>query len=583
VSVIVGVEALLALLVLSYATGSVYAASGSQDYRGIVLGDGAGPYYRLNETGGTTAFDSSANGINGTYVSPGRVSYRQSGLLPLGTDPAVLVSGTGVVLPATTSPITETIEGWFRPTAAVDADALIVRVDDNGAWQRMLWITAGWPARNRFAYSFFIAGTQYNVVGTTTAVPNRTYYVAVSLSMAGDRSTVRLYVDGVQEATLDVRGTPINAARWQIGLEGGGALRDFVGVLDEIAFYNAILSSAQVSNHYAAGGPLPTPPPLPTSTPKPTSLVTPTALQTATAYERTALADGAGPYYRLDETGGATAFDSGATRINGTYLSPAQVTYSQPGLLPLGSDSAVLVAETGITLPATASPMTETIEGWFRPTAAVDADALIVRVDDTGAWQRMLWITAGWPEPNRFAYSFLVDSTQYNVVGTTTAVPNRTYYAAVSLSMAGNRSTVRLYVDGVQEATLDVPGRPIDADHWQIGLEGGGALRDFVGVLDEVAFYSRILSPAQVSNHYVVAQFGTSPTPTPPAICCAGDCDGDGAVTINELITLVDIALGALPSTACANAAALDCDTCHLPGIICIPPFVRNALYGCSN
>jgi hypothetical protein len=44
-----------------------------------------------------------------------------------------------------------------------------------------------------------------------------------------------------------------------------------------------------------------------------------------------------------------------------------------------------------------------------------------------------------------------------------------------------------------------------------------------------------------------------SPTvsPTPVAPQCVGDCDGSGDVTVNEIITMVNIALGTLPLSAC--------------------------------
>ncbi len=41
------------------------------------------------------------------------------------------------------------------------------------------------------------------------------------------------------------------------------------------------------------------------------------------------------------------------------------------------------------------------------------------------------------------------------------------------------------------------------------------------------------------------------PTGTPPVAACAGDCDGDATVSINELITGVNIALGNSPASAC--------------------------------
>jgi hypothetical protein len=43
-----------------------------------------------------------------------------------------------------------------------------------------------------------------------------------------------------------------------------------------------------------------------------------------------------------------------------------------------------------------------------------------------------------------------------------------------------------------------------------------------------------------------------TPTPTPPP--CPGDCNGDGAVSINELITAVNISAGSTPLDACPAA-----------------------------
>jgi hypothetical protein len=71
---------------------------------------------------------------------------------------------------------------------------------------------------------------------------------------------------------------------------------------------------------------------------------------------------------------------------------------------------------------------------------------------------------------------------------------------------------------------------------------------------------------------------------------CIGDCNGDGPVSIDELVTGIGIALGTLPSSACA---AFDCNAdCHpgpvlstppIPGvtIACLIRAVDNALNGC--
>lgn len=62
-----------------------------------------------------------------------------------------------------------------------------------------------------------------------------------------------------------------------------------------------------------------------------------------------------------------------------------------------------------------------------------------------------------------------------------------------------------------------------------------------------------------------------------PVNTCRGDCDGDGFVTVNELVTGVNIALGNRPPADCAANA---------PGTVIDVTFlvsgIRNALKGCS-
>lgn len=71
------------------------------------------------------------------------------------------------------------------------------------------------------------------------------------------------------------------------------------------------------------------------------------------------------------------------------------------------------------------------------------------------------------------------------------------------------------------------------------------------------------------------------PSPTAsPASPCVGDCDGSGEVTVNELITMVNIALGNGPLSACAAG-----DADHSGGITIneIIAAVNNALGGCPG
>ena len=59
---------------------------------------------------------------------------------------------------------------------------------------------------------------------------------------------------------------------------------------------------------------------------------------------------------------------------------------------------------------------------------------------------------------------------------------------------------------------------------------------------------------------------------------CAGDCNGNGVVTVSELITLVDIALGTADPTTCLAAGASGVGQITIAEIV---KAVGNALTGC--
>jgi len=69
-----------------------------------------------------------------------------------------------------------------------------------------------------------------------------------------------------------------------------------------------------------------------------------------------------------------------------------------------------------------------------------------------------------------------------------------------------------------------------------------------------------------------------TPTATPTPVPCVGDCGRDGAVTVDELLIMVNIALGNSPAAQCAAGDA------NLDGQITIDEILRavnDALVGC--
>ena len=74
------------------------------------------------------------------------------------------------------------------------------------------------------------------------------------------------------------------------------------------------------------------------------------------------------------------------------------------------------------------------------------------------------------------------------------------------------------------------------------------------------------------------AEETAAPTATPLPVC-RGDCTADGAVTVDELVLAVNIALGLRPSADCPG---LDADGSHAVSIDELIVAVGNALVGCD-
>ena len=66
----------------------------------------------------------------------------------------------------------------------------------------------------------------------------------------------------------------------------------------------------------------------------------------------------------------------------------------------------------------------------------------------------------------------------------------------------------------------------------------------------------------------------------PPAFECVGDCNGDGQVTVNELIVMVNIALGNAPLSQCTAGDANTDGEITINEIIAA---VNNTLSGCPQ
>ena len=98
------------------------------------------------------------------------------------------------------------------------------------------------------------------------------------------------------------------------------------------------------------------------------------------------------------------------------------------------------------------------------------------------------------------------------------------------------------------------------------------------GAGNSVDFFGSPSGDLAAITTVMVSVGDVAPTPTPTPIPCAGDCNGNGSVAVNELIAAVNIALGSAAVETCPA-----CDT-NASGTVSVNELiaaVRRALNGC--
>ena len=190
--------------------------------------------YGFDETSGTTTPDQSGNNNTGTIVNATRTTAGKYG-------GAMTFNGsnTKVTVPDSASlDLTQgmTIEAWVKPTSTPSGWRSIVHKDVD-----RYYLMAGSTPQNRPAVGGTFGTTNQNVKGTAVLALNTWTHLAATY----DRTTIRLYVNGVQVATGAQTGAiSTSNAILEIGADSSGEF--FAGVIDEVRIYNRSLSLAEL-------------------------------------------------------------------------------------------------------------------------------------------------------------------------------------------------------------------------------------------------------------------------------------------------------------------------------------------------
>jgi hypothetical protein len=222
-------------------------------YDAVILAEAAlQAFFKLNDSSGTVAVDSSGHGFNGLIpVGPG-IELNQTPLLADG-ESSVLFTGSPaqISLPAGLElPVPLSIEFWCKSPPSPDQFII-----SSGAWN---------ISGPRYPYGGIVSIDintdvgEYTVNSTNTITPGTVYYCVFtidalfnfSLYIASGGGPLTLWATSVGTGTHLAY---TNGGTFPIigNYVGGGS--QFDGNVEKVAFYNQVLTLAQMNAHYSAG------------------------------------------------------------------------------------------------------------------------------------------------------------------------------------------------------------------------------------------------------------------------------------------------------------------------------------------
>ena len=231
-------------------TASVTVVAPPTDaYGAAVASSGPDLYWRLGETGGTTAADATGNNP-GAYFGNG-ITFGVDGAVP-GAGKAAAFDGSVTGLGATRSVDNPTVyseELWFKTTTS-SGGKLIGFGDRNSGtssnYDRHVYMLASGQLQ------FGVWTGQASIIGSTSSYNDGAWHHVVATQGSDGMA---LYVDGEVVGTNPQTGAQPYTGYWRVG--GDSTWADspfFAGAIDEVAVYPSVLSAATVRSHFTKGG-----------------------------------------------------------------------------------------------------------------------------------------------------------------------------------------------------------------------------------------------------------------------------------------------------------------------------------------
>jgi RHS repeat-associated protein len=246
--------ALLAAILPETQFEVVWAAG---NYPAVAASDAPIGYWRLDETSGTSAADSSSAHANPLTYQGGVTLVIQPGAINGDADPAVALNGSNGTVTATNATTTGTtnwtLEAWLNPSTLPQAGVVAYdgQLGTNG-----YGFAVGATNGSSLSSGSHLIGILGSVTmfdsGFNFSAPNTWYHVV----MTRDTTKATLYANAVAQATTSTQTPVAPGARFSLGsgfTSTSVQMNPFAGSIDEAASYNALLSPGRILAHYTEG------------------------------------------------------------------------------------------------------------------------------------------------------------------------------------------------------------------------------------------------------------------------------------------------------------------------------------------
>lgn len=465
-------------------------------------------HWKLDESSGTSAADSSGNGNTGTTSgSPTWTTGQIDGGLSFdGTDDCIVIPYTADLELSTGESIT--IAGWHK-SASVVSDTIVFS-DNIGNMNYVL----GFDSSGYITFSYNDTGQTYSSSAAYLAT-DTWQHIAFSFT-PGTGSSAKIYVNGAPvsgswssgtgNVAPIVDGRPVSVGCWNTS---GTPDTDYVSAdLDDIRIYNRILAGADIATLAQA---------FPGDCTGPKGLKgemiynsTKTMLQYCDGTSWVAVGKNAGSYasdmiahWKFDETSGTSAADSTGNGNTGTLTnSPAwQGTAGKRGgaILLDGTNDYVTAGD----INAAEGIGAITVSTWVKHSVAGETQHVYKSNCDgaNDSWE----IYSGYPNTDGTA-AFMIGSSDGTISNSGLGTTDTSDGSWHMLTGVYDGAYIRIYVDGVEESSTSYPGITIHSNTHNVEIggrcNGGGSGHYVNGLVDEVRIYGRALSPSEITDLY---------------------------------------------------------------------------------